>query len=100
MKLQFTDQEIIADLRGSDSERRRLALEALFPGQTMSLIGAAPTGMSITTTSCSNPMLLFVSLLWASQQIGKLLRMELNWIGTQDPSQLVVAGEHALKVLK
>lgn len=93
----LSDTDLVAMLRGDDNEKRRAALDALFPNTSAVLLVARRDSVGFSTTTQIDAGRVFNGLLYVAQQAGSLLGLQLNWV--PDPAQdkkLVVAQPGAL----
>ncbi len=77
----LTSDQLIELLRSDVAKDRARALDAIYPGETVTMIRVTMAG-TISMASTKTPHLpsLFTGLCWASQQIGRACGMSLCWV--------------------
>ena len=94
-ELGLHDDEIVGLLKSEDGNQRAKALEALYPGLTVSMVTVHKTGqLGMASTRNSNYFQLFTALCWAAGFVGQQLGMALQWgpkPGGPDNKKIVIA---------
>lgn len=80
-----SDADLLAGIKSSNKDVRRMALNAIFPLHSAVLIVTDPKNTMVTATDRMDAPSVFQGLLFVAQQIGRFLGLELNWI--PDPAK-------------
>jgi hypothetical protein len=90
----LTDTDIVAGLRSEDPNRRRYALDRLFPNEGATLITCRAMSTAVSTSSKIDASRMFVGLLFVAQQLGKVVGLQLNWAQDHqsDAGKIIVPG--------